>query len=273
MTDAQGKPVADAVVVAVPVDGSMRLPTKPHDNVVDQVDKQFSPKVQAVLVGTPVTFPNNDNVRHQVYSFSPAKRFELPLYAGVPAQPVVFDKPGVVVLGCNIHDWMVGYVYVSESPYFAKTGNDGKALLADLPPRAYVVRVWHPQAGRHRGIDAQDRRRRAGARRRGRLDAEAQAGGGDAARTGARTRRALLKDGTTTGWLQPSATGARRKIHHRRRPALRAVGLVRRWIGDRPGTHMEVRRNPFRDESARERVDVAVAEVGLLRARRSAAAR
>jgi plastocyanin len=141
----RGQRVADAVVVAVPADGNLRLPTRPRENVVDQVDKEFLPKVQAVLVGTSVTFPNNDNVRHHVYSFSPAKRFELPLYAGVPAQPVVFDKAGVVVLGCNIHDWMVGYIYVSESPYFAKTDKDGKAVLAELPPRSYVVRVWHPQ--------------------------------------------------------------------------------------------------------------------------------
>jgi len=145
VVDDQGRPLADAVVVAVPADGSLRLPARPRDGVVDQVNKEFTPKVTAIVVGTPVTFPNNDNVRHQVYSFSPAKRFELPLYAGVPAQPVLFDKPGVIVLGCNIHDWMVGYVYVSESPYFAKTGSDGKALLADLPPRPYVVRVWHPQ--------------------------------------------------------------------------------------------------------------------------------
>jgi plastocyanin len=143
--DQHGKPVADAVIVAVPADGSLRTPSKARDEVVDQVDKQFVPKVQVVLVGTPVTFPNNDNVRHQVYSFSPAKRFELPLYAGTPAQPIVFDKPGVVVLGCNIHDWMIGFIYVSDSPYFAKTGTDGKATLAELPPRAYLVRVWHPQ--------------------------------------------------------------------------------------------------------------------------------
>jgi len=143
--DDQGRPMADAVVVAVPADGSPRPPVRPRENVIDQVDKQFLPKVQAVLVGTSVAFPNNDNVRHHVYSFSPAKRFELPLYAGVPAQPVLFDKPGVVVLGCNIHDWMIGYIYVSESPYFAKTGKDGKALLTELPPKAYLVRVWHPQ--------------------------------------------------------------------------------------------------------------------------------
>jgi plastocyanin len=149
VTDEQGQPVADAVVVAVPADGNLR-PTgkvgdRPRGGVVDQVDKEFTPKVTAIFVGTAVTFPNHDNVRHQVYSFSPAKRFELPLYAGVPAEPVVFDKPGVVVLGCNIHDWMIGYVYVSESPYFAKTGSDGKALLADLPARMYTLRVWHPQ--------------------------------------------------------------------------------------------------------------------------------
>ena len=111
---------------------------------MDQVDKEFVPKVQAILVGTAVTFPNRDSVRHQVYSFSPAKRFELPLYTGVP-QAITFDKPGVVILGCNIHDWMIGYVYVSESPYFAKTDAQGKPVLTDLPPRAYVVRVWHPQ--------------------------------------------------------------------------------------------------------------------------------
>jgi plastocyanin len=143
--DQNGKPVADAVIVAVPTEGSLRAPAKAREDVIDQVDKQFVPKVQVVLVGTPVTFPNNDNVRHQVYSFSPAKRFELPLYAGTPSQPVLFDKPGVVVLGCNIHDWMIGFIYVSDSPYFAKTGADGKATLTDLPPRSYVVRVWHPQ--------------------------------------------------------------------------------------------------------------------------------
>jgi len=144
VTDESSKPLADAVVIAVPIDGNMRLTSRPRDEV-DQVDKEFTPRIKVVLVGSTVTFPNNDSVRHQVYSFSPAKRFELPLYAGVPPEPVVFNKPGLVVLGCNIHDWMVGYIYVSESPYFAKTGLDGKATLADLPPRAYVLRVWHPQ--------------------------------------------------------------------------------------------------------------------------------
>jgi len=144
VTDELGKPVRDAVVVAVPADGTLRAPAKPREEIVDQVDKEFVPKVQVVPAGTRITFPNRDSVRHQVYSFSPAKRFELPLYTGTP-EAVVFDKPGVVVLGCNIHDWMVGYIYVSESPYFAKTDAAGRAVLADLPPHEYVVRVWHPQ--------------------------------------------------------------------------------------------------------------------------------
>jgi len=145
IVDDEGRPVADAVVVAVPTEGGVRVPARPREGMVDQVNQEFTPKVTAIVVGTAVRFPNHDNIRHQVYSFSPAKRFELPLYAGVPAEAVVFDKPGVVVLGCNIHDWMIGYVYVSESPYFAKTGSDGTALIADLPPRVYAVRVWHPQ--------------------------------------------------------------------------------------------------------------------------------
>ena len=107
-----GQPVADAVVVAVPTDGA--LPAgKVRAEQLDQIDKEFVPRVKPVLVGSTVAFPNKDSVRHHVYSFSPAKRFELPLYAGVPSQPVLFDRPGVVVLGCNIHDWMVGYIYVA----------------------------------------------------------------------------------------------------------------------------------------------------------------
>ena len=143
--DGTGAPVSDAVVIAVPLDGIVKPLPHRQPEVVDQIDREFVPRVKVILAGTSVIFPNKDNVRHHVYSFSAAKRFELPLYAGTPAAPVVFDKPGLVVLGCNIHDWMIGYLYVSESPYFAKTGGDGRALLRDLPERAYTVRVWHPQ--------------------------------------------------------------------------------------------------------------------------------
>jgi plastocyanin len=141
--DDRGKPVADAVVSVVPATGPPVSRAAPA--VIDQQNKEFVPHVLAVSVGTPVTFPNRDNIRHHVYSFSTAKRFELPLYIGTPAAPVLFDKPGAVVLGCNIHDWMIGYVYVVPTPYFAKTGQDGRARVAELPAGAYEARVWHPR--------------------------------------------------------------------------------------------------------------------------------
>jgi plastocyanin len=142
--DAHGKLVADAVVVATPGDPKNAQHVKPPGDAIDQVDKQFVPYVKPVFVGSTVRFPNSDHIRHQVYSFSPAKKFELPLYGGSNAPPVVFDKPGVVVLGCNIHDWMVGYIYVSETPFFAKTAAAGTATIGELPPGEYTVRVWHP---------------------------------------------------------------------------------------------------------------------------------
>ena len=146
--DHKGRNVEDAVVLAVAADPRNAQHSKPLQDAVDQVDKQFVPYVKPVFVGSTVRFPNSDNIRHQVYSFSPAKKFELPLYAGMNAPPVIFDKPGVVVLGCNIHDWMIGYVYVAETPFFAKTGPLGTASISDLPPGEYSVRIWHPSMDR-----------------------------------------------------------------------------------------------------------------------------
>ncbi|HLD13099.1 MAG TPA: methylamine utilization protein [Burkholderiales bacterium] len=143
--DDTGKPVADAVVYVSPRDNATsKTPPRKHV-VMDQRDKEFVPYVLPVQVGTSVQFPNSDNIRHHVYSFSPAKTFELPLYEGTPAGPVLFDKPGVVALGCNIHDWMIGYIYVLETPYFEKTANNGEARLTALPVGAVEVRVWHPR--------------------------------------------------------------------------------------------------------------------------------
>ena len=142
--DDRGKPLPDAVVLALPEDGRAVSP-KPGEEVVDQVDKEFVPYVKAVRVGSVVQFPNKDNIRHHVYSFSPTKPFELPLYSGTPAKPVLFDKVGIVKLGCNIHDWMLGYIYVTDAPYFAQSGTDGRAILDQLPGKRYRLRVWHPR--------------------------------------------------------------------------------------------------------------------------------
>jgi hypothetical protein len=141
--DESGAPLADAVVVAVPT-FPVKLPP-PHRESVVQEAKEFRPFVKAVLVGTPVEFPNRDDVLHHVYSFSPVRAFELKAYAGTPPEPIVFDKPGAVALGCNIHDWMLAYIYVSESPFFGVSGADGKVRLSRLAPGTYAVRIWHPR--------------------------------------------------------------------------------------------------------------------------------
>lgn len=139
--DVKGALVSDAVVYAI---APPNTKAARKQAVIDQRDKQFIPYVTALQVGTSVLFPNSDNIRHHVYSFSPAKKFELPLYAGVPAEPVTFDKAGFVTLGCNIHDWMIAYVAVLTTPYFQITDNQGRALLKDLPAGQYKVEIWQP---------------------------------------------------------------------------------------------------------------------------------
>jgi plastocyanin len=140
--DNKGAPVSNAVVYAKETTAtSERAKSRA---IIDQRNKQFIPYLTALQVGTSVFFPNNDNIRHHVYSLSPAKKFELPLYAGVPAEPVTFDKEGFVTLGCNIHDWMIAYVAVLATPYFQVTGNEGRAVLKNLPPGQYTVEVWQP---------------------------------------------------------------------------------------------------------------------------------
>lgn len=139
-----GKPVLDAVVVLEPLAGAgPAAKNRPHA-VIEQRGAEFSPWVTVVQAGTAVDFPNNDTVRHHVYSFSQPKRFEIKLYAGKPGQPITFDKPGEVVIGCNIHDWMEAYVLVVESPYFGKTGPDGQVRIANLPAGRYRLQLWHP---------------------------------------------------------------------------------------------------------------------------------
>lgn len=137
-----GRALGNAAVYAVPLDASALPP--PKDAVIDQVNRQFVPFLTVVQTGTAIHFPNHDNIRHQVYSFSPPKTFLLKLYSGTPAQPVIFDKPGAVSLGCYIHDQMLAYVYVVDTPYFAVSGRDGRAVIENLPAGRYTVKVWHP---------------------------------------------------------------------------------------------------------------------------------
>ena len=139
--DGAGRPLSEAVVFLESREA--QAAAKPLQGAeVAQVNKQFDPQVRVVTVGTAVSFPNHDTVRHQVYSFSPTKNFELKLYAGTTANPVVFDKPGIAVLGCNIHDKMVAWIVVVETPYFGRSGADGKLQLDNVPPGNYRLRIW-----------------------------------------------------------------------------------------------------------------------------------
>jgi len=138
VVDQDGKPVRDAVVYSV--DAAATAAQAPADAVMDQVALDLKPRVLVVRAGARVRFPNNDQVRHQLYSFSKAKRFELPLYKGQDAPPVVFDTPGVVKIGCNIHDWMLGYVVVVPNDDFAVTDASGSARLPR--PASGSVTVW-----------------------------------------------------------------------------------------------------------------------------------
>jgi plastocyanin len=143
VNDAAGAPLVDAVVMLEALSGP--VPVKPLPDVeISQSNRTFRPRVTLITTGTRVTFPNFDTVRHHVYSFSPIKTFELKLYAGVPNVPVVFDKPGVAVLGCNIHDTMVAWVVVADTPWAARSGADGRARIDAVPAGGYRLRVWHP---------------------------------------------------------------------------------------------------------------------------------
>ena len=139
-----GSPVSDAVIVAVPAGAGITSAKPGTKAVMIQEGKQFVPFVLAVQAGTTVDFPNHDSFRHQVYSFSTTKTFELKLYGSGEVGSVVFDKPGAVPLGCNIHDNMLAYVFVAPGPHFATTGTEGAAQVKGLAAGTYAVSAWHP---------------------------------------------------------------------------------------------------------------------------------
>ena len=141
---ADGKPLAGAVVM-------VESPRKPAGAItfdyayeMAQKDIAFAPHVLIVPTGATVTFPNRDKVRHHVYSFSKPKKFDLKLYGKDETRSVVFDKPGVVALGCNIHDAMSGFVLVVDTPYAVQTDANGHATINGVPPGSVSVRIWHP---------------------------------------------------------------------------------------------------------------------------------
>jgi plastocyanin len=142
VTTPDGKPITDAVVF-VQDSGSPDAATAARSATLDQVDKTFVPGLLPIVVGTKVRFPNHDQIQHHVYSFSRTKTFELPLYKGEDAAPVLFDKVGVVKVGCNIHDWMSAIILVLPTPWFARTGADGTFTIENVPEGKHSVVAWH----------------------------------------------------------------------------------------------------------------------------------
>ena len=145
VTEKGNEQLGNAVVYAFPVEGLTESEKNGGRQIIDQIDKEFVPHVSVIQTGTSIDFPNHDKIRHHVYSFSPAKTFEIPLYKGTPASPIKFDQPGIVKLGCNIHDWMSASVFITDTPYFGISDASGNVVLRDLPAGNYEVYVWHPQ--------------------------------------------------------------------------------------------------------------------------------
>src|SRR5438309_11268212 len=142
--DVSGRPVRDAVVTLYPAGAAARPAHAGGRFVVSQQNLQFRPFLTIVSVGTDVSFPNLDPTKHHVYSFSPAKKFELKLFAKDQSRTVHFDKAGVVALGCNIHDQMSAFVVVTDSAWTARTNTQGMVQFADAPNAPGRLTVWHP---------------------------------------------------------------------------------------------------------------------------------
>ena len=151
-----GQPVLDAVVSLHAIDektGDLLPPDPPPTDasaalghaIMDQIDLAFAPHVLSIQAGTLVRFPNRDQVRHSIYSFSAPRVFEVKLYRGLEAPPIYFDRTGLVVLGCNIHDDMLAYVYVHDTPHSAVSDARGHATIEELSAGTYLLRLRHPR--------------------------------------------------------------------------------------------------------------------------------
>ena len=143
--DQTGKPAENAVITLAPDGGAPAQTHLPEKAVIDQRHETFLPLVVVVKKGGRVVFTNNDVTMHQVYSFSPIKQFQFVIKQGEVSDPVVFDTAGVAAIGCNIHDQMIAYVFVSDAAFAAVTDANGHAEFADVPEGRYVAATWHSQ--------------------------------------------------------------------------------------------------------------------------------
>jgi len=146
VTDEAGKPLPDAVV-SVTATGDVRIipSTQLAAAEIDQRDETFVPSVVVIQPGGSVTFRNSDRTRHHIYSFSPIRQFEFVQKPDDLSPSVSFEVPGVAAIGCNIHDFMIAYVYVTDAPRAAVTDSRGRVEITDLPAGRFTATVWHPR--------------------------------------------------------------------------------------------------------------------------------
>ncbi len=145
VVDRDGRPVVDVAVYAMKLNGKTNLPAATASAVMDQRDMQFVPHLLVVQTRTPIEFPNSDPFAHHVYSFSHPNKFILPMYKGQQHPPVTFEYAGVVSIGCNIHDHMLGYILVVDSTAFTKTDENGHASLSLDSSEQYAIKIWSPR--------------------------------------------------------------------------------------------------------------------------------
>lgn len=148
ITDQEGMPLENAVIELLLDEGERTSYMQPTNSSIDQLDKEFVPTVTVISAGSDVSFPNSDDILHHVYSFSQPKTFNIPLYGRGENDDYHenFPSAGVVEIGCNIHDWMLAYIYVAESELASLSDTEGVAILSSTLSGDYQLRVWHPQA-------------------------------------------------------------------------------------------------------------------------------
>ncbi len=158
LSSGEGEPVSGAVIELLLPEAMRDSYRQAQQTAIDQVDKEFVPHITTVVVGSEVSFPNSDDILHHVYSFSAANTFNIPLYGQGENNDYfeVFPETGIVEIGCNIHDWMLAYIYVGETSLMAVSDEYGMAGLQNLPAGSYQLRVWHDRLASDGNVLLQD---------------------------------------------------------------------------------------------------------------------
>jgi len=150
--DKKNHPVHDTIIELIGIASNKIV----KDSIeITQKNKEFSPEISIMPSGSSVLFTNEDPFQHHVYSVSKGNQFDLPLYQGTPSEQITFESPGVVKLGCNIHDWMLAFAYVSQSEHLIVTGVDGRARFPDIPEGEYELRIWNPRLKNNKKVVSQ----------------------------------------------------------------------------------------------------------------------